>query len=212
VSRTRIKICGLTRVADAQLAVELGADALGFVFWPGSPRCVTPEQAGLIVAALPRFVTAVGVFVNQPLDQIRQIVHDVGLGAVQLHGDEPVDEWTATSCDTIKAVGVDDGFDATSFSNWPATVMPLLDVVDKEQRGGTGRSIDWTLAATAARTRRVMLAGGLTPDNVERAIDSVLPYAVDVSSGVEREPGTKDAARLRAFVAAVARADRGKTP
>lgn len=208
--RTRIKICGLTRLDDAQLAVDLGADAVGFVFWPGSPRCITPERAGLIVAALPRFVTAVGVFVNQPPDQIRRVVDEVGLGAVQLHGDEPVEEWTTMPCQTIKAVGIDETFDAALLTAWPGTVMPLLDVVDPLRRGGTGRPVDWTRAASAAAIRRVVLAGGLGPDTVERAIAIVAPYAVDVSSGVEREPGVKDANRLRAFVAAVARADGGR--
>ena len=209
MSRTRIKICGVTSIDDAQLAVDLGADAVGFVFWPASPRYITPERAGLIVATLPRFVTAVGVFVNQPPDQIRRVVDEVGLGAVQLHGEEPAEEWTTTPCQTIKAVGVDEAFDAASLMAWPNTVMPLLDVVDPEHRGGTGRSIDWGLAAAAAKTRRVMLAGGLRSDTVERAIDIVRPYAVDVSSGVEREPGVKDADRLEAFFAAVARADDG---
>jgi phosphoribosylanthranilate isomerase len=211
MKRTRIKICGITSIDDAQLAVDFGADAVGFVFWAGSPRCLTPERAGLIVATLPRFVTAVGVFVNQPPDQIRRVVDDVGLGAVQLHGDEPVDEWTSLPCQTIKAVGMDDAFDAASLTAWPGSVMPLLDVVDPERRGGTGRTIDWTRAAAAARTRRVVLAGGLRPDNVEEAIDLVAPYAVDVSSGVERQPGVKDPDRVRAFFAAVARADGWRT-
>ncbi|MCX6539386.1 MAG: phosphoribosylanthranilate isomerase [Acidobacteria bacterium] len=211
MSRTRIKICGLTSIDDAQLAVDLGADAVGFVFWPASKRYITPERAGVIVATLPRFVTAVGVFVNQPPDQIRRVVEEVGLGAVQLHGDEPAEEWTTMPCQTIKAVGVDAAFDAASLTAWPSTVMPLLDVFDPERRGGTGQSIDWTRAAAAANKRRVVLAGGLRPDNVERAIDIVAPYAVDVSSGVERQPGVKDADRLRAFFAAVARAAGGRT-
>ena len=211
MTRTRIKICGLTRIDDARLAVDLGADALGFVFWPASPRYLTPEQAGLIVAALPRFVTAVGVFVNQEPDQVRRVIDEVGLGAVQLHGDEPVEQWTSMPCQTLKAVGVDGAFDAASLRTWPGTVMPLLDVADPERRGGTGKSIDWTRAAEAATTRRVVLAGGLRPDTVERAIAIVAPYGVDVSSGVEREPGVKDADRLRALFAAVARADRGRT-
>ncbi len=211
MSRTRIKICGLTSIDDAQLAVDLGADALGFVFWPESPRFITPERAGLIVATLPRFVTAVGVFVNQSPDHVRRTVEEVGLGAVQLHGDEPADQWTTLPCQTIKAVGVDEAFDPASLTAWPSTILPLLDVIDPECRGGTGKSIDWTRAAAAARSRRVVLAGGLRPDNVERAIDVVAPFAVDVSSGVERKPGVKDGDRLRAFVAAVARADGGRT-
>jgi phosphoribosylanthranilate isomerase len=211
MSRTRIKICGVTSIDDAQLAVDLGADAVGFVFWPASPRYLAPDRAGLIVATLPPFVTAVGVFVNQRPEQIRAVVDDVGLGAVQLHGDEPAAEWTTGSCQTIKAVGVDQAFDASALEAWPTTVMPLLDVADPKRRGGTGQAIDWTRAASASRHRRIVLAGGLRPDTVEQAIEIVAPFAVDVSSGVEREPGVKDAYRLRAFVAAVARADGGRT-
>ena len=207
MKRTRIKICGITSIDDAQLAVDLGADAVGFVFWPGSPRCITPERAGLIAATLPRFVTAVGVFVNQPPDEIGRVIGEVGLGAVQLHGDEPVEQWTSMPCQTLKAIGIDHAFDGPSLTAWPSTVLPLLDVADPERRGGTGQAIDWTRAAAAARVRRVVLAGGLRPDNVEQAINIVGPYAVDVSSGVEREPGVKDADRVRAFFAAVARAD-----
>lgn len=210
MTRTRIKICGLTCIEDAQLAVDLGADAVGFVFWPSSPRYITPERAGVIMATLPRFVTAVGVFVNETPDQIGRMVHELGLGAVQLHGDEPVEAWSSAPCQTIKAVGVDATFDPETLAAWPSTVMPLLDVVDPDHRGGTGRSVDWTLAAAAARHRRVVLAGGLRSETVERAISIVAPYAVDVSSGVERTPGVKDANRMRAFFAAVARADSGR--
>ncbi|MCX6544735.1 MAG: phosphoribosylanthranilate isomerase [Acidobacteria bacterium] len=211
MSRTRIKICGMTNVEDAQLAVDLGADAVGFVFWPASPRYVTLEQAGLVAATLPRFVTAVGVFVNESPDRIRRVIDEVGLGAVQLHGDEPVEQWLSMPCHTLKAVGIDDRFDTASLAAWPSTVMPLLDVADPARRGGTGKAIDWTRAAAAARLRRIVLAGGLRPENVEQAIDTVAPYAVDVSSGVEREPGVKDAERMSAFVAAVARADARRT-
>lgn len=211
MTRTRIKICGLTGVDDAQLAVDLGADAVGFVFWPSSPRYITPERAGVVIATLPRFVTAVGVFVNEPPAQVRRIAAELGLGAVQLHGDEPVASWASTACQVIKAVGVDAAFDAASLASWPSTVMPLLDVADAERRGGTGRTVDWALAAAAARVRRVVLAGGLRPETVEQAIRRVAPYAVDVSSGVEREAGVKDPRRMRAFVEAVARADGGRT-
>ncbi|MEI6667942.1 MAG: phosphoribosylanthranilate isomerase [Acidobacteriota bacterium] len=211
MSRTRIKICGLTTREDAELAVDLGADAVGFVFWPGSPRAITPDRAADIVATLPRLVTAVGVFVNQPADQVGRIADHVKLGAVQLHGDESVEEWGAFRWPIIKAIGVDAGFDAASVRAWPDAVMPLLDAADPDRRGGTGRTIDWTLAAAVGVSRRVVLAGGLGPDNVEAAIDVVAPYAIDVSSGVEREPGVKDGYRMRALFAAVARADGGRT-
>lgn len=211
MTRTRVKICGLTRIDDAQLAVDLGADAVGFVFWPSSPRYIAPERAGIIIAALPRFVTPVGVFVDEQPDQIRRLIGELGLGAVQLHGDEPLSTWTSTPCQVIKSVGVDAAFDAGALASWPNSVMPLLDAADAVRRGGTGRTIDWDLAAAAARQRRVVLAGGLRPDTVEQAIDRVAPYAVDVSSGVERTPGVKDARRLQEFFEAVSRADSRRT-
>jgi phosphoribosylanthranilate isomerase len=210
MSRTRIKICGLTRAEDALFAAECGADALGFVFWQQSPRCVTPDQAAAIVAALPACVMAVGVFVDQPVDEVRRIVTAVGLGAVQLHGDESLEPWATMPCRLFKAVGVDEAFDASSLTAWPTKVTPVLDAADPVRRGGTGRTIDWHAAARASAMRRVMLAGGLTPETVEHAIGRVAPWAVDVSSGVEHGPGVKDHGRLAAFFAAVARADARK--
>jgi phosphoribosylanthranilate isomerase len=207
MTRTRVKVCGITRPEDARLAVELGADAVGFVFWAGSPRCVDPAAAAAIARVLPPFVTCVGVFVNQSLDDIRRVARAAGLGAVQLHGDEPADMWEQVPGACLKAVGVGDAFDVASLSGWPSAVLPLLDVDDPAKRGGTGRAVDWAVAAGAARVRPVVLAGGLRPDTVEDAIRRVRPYAVDTSSGVEREPGIKDAGRLRAFFEGVARAD-----
>jgi phosphoribosylanthranilate isomerase len=207
--RTRVKVCGITRQEDAWLAVELGADAVGFVFWPGSPRCVDPAKAAAIARGLPPFVTCVGVFVSQPLDDIRGVARAAGLGAIQLHGEEPAEMWAKVPGACIKAIGVGEAFDVASLSGWPVSVLPLLDVHDPARRGGTGRAVDWTVAAAAARVRPVVLAGGLRPENVEDAIQRVHPYAVDVSSGVEREPGIKDAVRLRAFFEGVARADAG---
>lgn len=208
--RTRIKVCGITRLEDARLATDLGADALGFVFWPGSPRHVNPEHAARIIRALPAFVTAVGVFVNQPLDEIRATAALARLGVIQLHGDEPAATWAGLPAPCIKAVAVDEAFDAAGIAAWPAPVVPLLDAHDSTRRGGTGRLIDWRLAAALAQLRPVVLAGGLGPENIQDAIAQVGPYAVDVSSGVEREPGVKDAARLRAFVEGVATADARK--
>jgi phosphoribosylanthranilate isomerase len=210
--RTRIKVCGITRLEDARCAAELGVDALGFVFWPGSPRCVSPTEAASIAAALPPFIATVGVFVDQPLDEIRSIAGGVGLDAIQLHGDEPPLVWASMPAPCIKAIGVDDGFDAAAVAAWPAAVMPLLDAHDPARRGGTGRAIDWSRAAMLSRMRRIVLAGGLDASNVRGAIAQVRPYAVDVSSGVEHEPGTKSRDRLRAFVEAVAAADAVKGP
>lgn len=208
--RTRIKICGITRLADAELASAAGVDALGFVFWPASPRAIDAETARIIVRALPPFVTPVGVFVNHPADEINAVVSRVGLAMVQLHGDEPVEHWGRISVPVTKALGLSDVGAVDAFADWPASVMPLLDVADSERRGGTGRTIDWRRAAAVAAHRRVMLAGGLRPDNVEEAVRTVRPYAVDISSGVERVPGVKDEALIRVLVAAVSRADASK--
>jgi phosphoribosylanthranilate isomerase len=210
--RTRIKVCGITRLEDAQRAADLGVDALGFVFWPGSPRCVSPRQAAAIAAALPPLVATVGVFVNQPLSDIRAIANEVGLHAVQLHGDEAHGMWTSVPGRCIKAVGVGPGFDAAAVAAWPARVWPLLDAHDPDRRGGTGRVVDWDFAAELSRLRPIILAGGLHPSNIREAIVKVRPFAVDVSSGVEREPGIKDPDRLRTFVEGVAAADGAQVP
>jgi phosphoribosylanthranilate isomerase len=210
--RTRIKVCGITRLDDARRAADLGVDALGFVFWRGSPRCVPPIEAASIAAALPPFVARVGVFVDQPLEEMRSIAALVGLDAIQLHGDEPPALWAGVPGRCIKAVGVDVGFDAEAVAAWPAAVLPLLDARDPDRRGGTGRTIDWSRAALLSRARRVILAGGLDASNVGEAIAQVRPYAVDVSSGVERAPGIKDPDRLRAFVGSVAAADARRVP
>jgi phosphoribosylanthranilate isomerase len=210
--RTRIKVCGITRLEDARCAVELGVDALGFVFWPGSPRLVSPQQAAAIAAAVPPFVATVGVFVNQPIDDIRAVAAGVGLTAIQLHGDEPSDTWSRVPGRCIKAVGVGGAFDAAEVAAWPLNVWPLLDAHDPERRGGTGRAVDWGVAAEVSRVRRIILAGGLDASNIGGAIARVRPFAVDVSSGVEREPGIKDPDRIRAFVESVAAADAAQVP
>jgi len=210
--RTRIKVCGITRLDDARCAVELGVDALGFVFWPGSPRRVSAAQAAAIAAALPPFVAAVGVFVNQPLDEIAAVASAAGLTAIQLHGDEAPEIWARVPGRCIRAIGVGAGFDGAALAAWPAGVWPLLDADDPARRGGTGRVVDWDAAARAARTRRVILAGGLDASNIFEAITRVRPFAVDVSSGVETRPGVKDADRLRAFVEGVAAADAAPLP
>ena len=201
---TRIKICGITRVEDATLAADLGAAAIGFVFWPRSPRFVEPARAAAIAAAVPRSVVCVGVFVDQPLDEMQAIAAQVPLGAVQLHGTETPPIAAALMQPVIKAVAVTEGFEPSSVDVWPSAVTVLLDAHDPVKRGGTGRTIDWSLAARTAERRPVMLSGGLNPDNVRAAVETVRPYAVDVSSGVESAPGIKDPAKLRALFAACA--------
>jgi phosphoribosylanthranilate isomerase len=194
-----VKICGMTRVEDAMAAVDAGAGAIGFIFWPASPRFIDPHRARKIAAMLPPFVTAVGVFVNQPLDYVNGVSSLVRLGAVQLHGDETPAFAAAVTSPVIKAMSLGAG----DVQAWPAEVRLLLDVHDPVVRGGTGRTIDWTAAADVAAQRRILLAGGLTPDNVADAVARVRPFGIDVSSGVERAPGIKDHRRLQALFEAV---------
>ena len=205
--RPRVKICGIRRLEDAQLASELGADAIGFVFWPGSPRFIDPRQARDIVSRLPPFVTPVGVFVNEPPDHVLAIAEVVKLGTVQLHGEESLAPYERSAFRFVKALAVTAAFQPESaLSTIPAHVTVLLDAHDPVRRGGTGRPIDWRAAAAAARIRPVVLSGGLNAENVAEAIARVDPYAVDVSSGVELAPGSKDAAALRRFFDAVEQA------
>jgi len=196
---TRVKICGITRERDALLAAELGATAIGLVFWPGSPRYIDADRARDIVRALPPHVTPVGVFVDQPIEHVRGVSESAGLGAVQLHGGEPVPYALGLMQPVIKAVPVDGGFEARTLDTWPPEITVLLDAHDPTRRGGTGQLIDWTLAAAAAARRPVFLSGGLTPDNIAAAVAQVRPYGVDLSSGVEAAPGIKSEARLRAL-------------
>ena len=200
---TRIKICGVTRAEDARLAVELGAFAVGMIFWPRSPRHVSADLARTIVAALPPDVETVGVFVNQSVDEVRELARAAGVTTVQLHGDEDVDEYQMNGRKMIKAVALRDAADVGHATGLSSSILPLLDVHDPVRRGGTGRTIDWTLAAEVAAARPVVLSGGLHAGNVVEAIRIVRPYAIDVSSGVEEAPGRKDPAKLRSLFAAV---------
>jgi phosphoribosylanthranilate isomerase len=197
-----VKICGITRAEDALAAVAAGAGAIGFVFWPGSPRFIDPFRARTIVRALPPFITAVGVFVNQPLEYVNGVASLVRLGAVQLHGDETTGFASAIAAPIIKAIPLAAAGEA-AIAEWPMATTLLLDVHDPVKRGGTGRTIDWTAAAAVAARRHVLLAGGLTPDNVADAAARVRPFGIDVSSGVERAPGIKDHQRLRALFEAL---------
>jgi phosphoribosylanthranilate isomerase len=199
----RVKVCGVRRLEDAMLAVELGASAVGFVFWPRSPRVVTPEQVREITRRLPPFVSAVGVFVNQPRQEVFDVAARAGLTTVQLHGDEDASEYSGSSVAVIKALPVGRGFTMAAVDGVPEDVAVLLDAHDPVRRGGTGRTIEWTVASAAARRRPIVLSGGLTPDNVQTAIREVRPYAIDVSSGVESSPGVKDRTKLRALFAAL---------
>lgn len=201
----RVKVCGVRRVEDALLAAELGAWAVGFVFWPGSPRFIDPYRARRISAALPPWLVPVGVFVDQPIEYISGVASLVRLGAVQLHGNESTDMVERLQHRVIKSVPVGADFDISAIEAVPVRATVLLDAHDPEQRGGTGRTVDWTHAAAAARRRPVLLAGGLHPENVRSAVDTVRPFGIDVSSGVEESPGIKDHGRLRALFAALDR-------
>ncbi len=194
-----VKICGVTRPDDAQLAAELGASAVGMIFWPGSPRAVDLPRGRDIVAAVPPFVTTVGVFVDQPIEDVAGIANDVGLGAIQLHGTEDAGAYVSAGRRLIKAVPIHDASNERDADAVPASATVLLDAHDPVKRGGTGRPIDWTIAAAIARRRPIILSGGLTADNVAAAVRAVKPYAVDVASGVESSPGRKDPAKLRGF-------------
>jgi phosphoribosylanthranilate isomerase len=200
----RVKVCGITTAEDAELAARLGAAAIGMILWPSSPRAVDVARARDIARALPAFLVRVGIFVNQPPEDVTAMADEIGLDAIQLHGDEdPLSYSTEWRGRIIKAVAVKDGSAEAFAGAVPSTATVLLDAHDPVKRGGTGLPVDWTVAAAVARKRPVILSGGLTPDNVRTAIAAVAPYAVDVSSGVETSPGRKDPAKLRAFFAAV---------
>jgi phosphoribosylanthranilate isomerase len=203
----RVKICGVTRPEDARLAAELGASAIGIVLWPGSPRYVESATARQIVASLPPFVSAVGVFVNQH-EAAERVAREIGLMVVQFHGDEPPGSYRTFPLRVIKSVTVRDASARAVAAAVPASATVLLDAHDRVKRGGTGRQIDWSIAAMIARERPVVLSGGLTDANVAEAVAAVRPYAIDVSSGVESSPGRKDPAKLRALFAVLRAADR----
>lgn len=219
MAHTRVKICGLTDPTEARHIAELGADAIGLVF-ADSSRKVDPRQARQVTAALPAFVTVVGVFVDTSPEEINHIAEDVGLDLIQLHGRESPDMAASLNRPCIKAIRVRDASFVETVSQWvePAAAQGyvrgiLLDAYDPRARGGTGRTFNWQLLNDARRDGRlgadvpVILAGGLGPGNAADAIHAVHPYGLDVSSGVESSPGRKDLAAVEAFLAAVRQAD-----
>jgi phosphoribosylanthranilate isomerase len=200
----KVKICGITNIEDARLAVALGADMLGFNFYEQSPRYISPQEARRVIGDLPKETENVGVFVNMEESRVVEFVDLLGLHAVQLHGDENNDFVshlrTETDAKVIKAIRVGPGFQARSIANYETDSI-LLDAYTKGQYGGTGERFEWSIAADAVGfVPELILAGGLTPDNVAEAVRSVRPYAVDVASGVESAPGKKDPAKLEAFI------------
>ena len=210
----RVKICGITRLEDARMAIELGAYALGFNFYEKSERCLSPADAWNILRKLPAMVSTVGVFVNWDDLSVIALAQSLRLSAVQLHGDES--ELIAARCARVfpvtKAFRTDNKFSLGELHRYSSACSFLLDAAPpsagSSTYGGTGQLANWKLAANAARKFPVILAGGLNSENVGEAIVAVRPYAVDVASGVESRPGKKDPAKLRAFFAEVARASR----
>jgi phosphoribosylanthranilate isomerase len=204
----RVKICGLTSLGDAQHAVDHGAWALGMIFWPGSKRACAPDEAARITGSLRRHAETVGVFVDQPLDEVVAHVEQLRLSMVQLHGGEgpayAEEVARRTGAKVIKALRIRTGQDVVRTGMFRFVDLHLLDTYVEGEPGGTGRSFDWSLAAERhfADTIPLVLSGGLTPENVAEAVEQVAPYAVDVASGVEAAPGVKDPEKVAAFLAA----------
>ena len=197
----KVKICGITNLEDAIMAVEAGADALGFVFFQGSARFISPAQAAALICRLPPFVQTVGLFVNEELATVNAVADQCRLDIVQLHGEESPDYCHAIRRRIIKAFRVKDAASLDTISDYRVAAC-LLDAWSPAAYGGTGTTFNWEIAAHAAASRPIILAGGLTPENVVEAIISVKPYAVDVSSGVEIAPGKKDAGLVSRFIRA----------
>ena len=199
MTRPRIKICGVTRAEDALLAVQLGADALGFVLWDGSPRAVRARVAAVIRERLPPYVTRVGVVVNMSPSEVSTLAKVGRFDAIQLHGDEDLDRYAALEPRLVRSVALETSADVQRALDLPPAVTVIVDAADRQKKGGTGHRANWSLAAELARIRPVILAGGLTPSNVREAIEQVSPWAVDVSSGVEASPGVKDPRLMESF-------------
>jgi phosphoribosylanthranilate isomerase len=208
---TRVKICGVTRTEDAALAVELGAWAVGTIFYAGSPRACDPAVAEAIGAELKRKAALAGVFVNAPLDEVAQLADRCGLTILQLHGDEgPAycrEAARRTGCRVMKAIAVKDAASLRRLRAFREVDLHLLDAHSPDLRGGSGRTFDWELAARHEGPIPLVLSGGIDPDNVGPAIAAVGPYAVDSASGTEASPGVKDPARVKALIAAARAAD-----
>jgi phosphoribosylanthranilate isomerase len=203
----KIKICGITNLDDAMAAAEYGADALGFNFYKKSPRYIEPEKAAEIIYQLPPFVLPVGVFVNEHEKRVREIQSLTGIQVLQFHGDESPEFCERFESRVIKAFQVKDKESFHSLAHYKVGAF-LLDSYKDGLKGGTGVTFNWHLAVVAKSFGRIILAGGLNPDNVVEAAKLVQPYAVDVAGGVEKEKGIKDHAKLKKFIVEVRRASR----
>jgi phosphoribosylanthranilate isomerase len=199
---TFIKICGITNIDDARAAIDAGADALGFNFYPPSPRYISPEDARELIEQLPDSVLTVGVFVNEGMESLKNIAARAGIAAVQLHGDESprYSRELAASYEVIKVLAVAGDFNPQVAQAYEVQAI-MLDTRHKTLRGGTGRAFDWSVASQVNQlVPKLFLAGGLSPENIEEAIELVRPFAVDACSALEDSPGRKNRQRMRAFV------------
>lgn len=194
-----VKICGITNPEDALHAVRSKADAVGFIFYERSDRYVTPQGAAEIVKQLPEFVSKVGVFVEADPKYVHEVVSKVNLSAVQLYGNEGADDLIGYERSVIKVFRVRPGFDVEVMRNYVVDAF-LLDAYVEAKYGGTGKKFDWNVAVKAKEYGKIILSGGLNPENIEEAVRFVQPYGVDVSSGVEKEPGIKDPVKVREFI------------
>ena len=199
----KVKICGITNLADGMAATEAGADALGFVFYDQSPRAISVEAAAAFIRQLPPFVLKVGVFVNAPEDLVMRAIRECDLNLLQFHGDEPPEYCLRFGLMSMKAFRIRDAASLQALLDYHTDAW-LLNACVQDKLGGTGETFNWDLALQARDWGRpIFLAGGLTAENVAEAVRRARPYAVDVSSGVEAAPGTKDHAKVRAFIQAV---------
>jgi phosphoribosylanthranilate isomerase len=204
---TYVKICGITRLEDARYAVQVGFNALGFIFYPASPRFITPEKACAIIAELPPFISTVGVFVNEDPEKVKEVCAYCKLSLVQLHGDERPDYCAKMPVRVIKAFGVDPHFNFNALAPYLQGNVAafLLDRHSPELIGGTGQVFDWKLVKKAKEYGRVILAGGITPFNVESALAEAEPFGIDVNSGVEILPGEKNRVKMKELLEKVRR-------
>ncbi len=201
----RVKICGITSWADAKLCIDAGAHALGFNFFPPSPRCISPAEAWDMIRRLPPYVESWGVFVDWKPSAMLALARAIHLTGLQLHGNEPASDVTslAKHAPVVKAFAVKDGFKPESLRRYRAASAILLEGFRRGFHGGSGAMMDWEIARRAGAVARVVLAGGLTPENVAEAIRTAQPYAVDVATGLEVKVAKKDPARVKAFMRAV---------
>jgi phosphoribosylanthranilate isomerase len=202
ISDIKIKICGITNMKDARAASDSGADALGFIFYKDSKRYVAPETAKDIISGLPPFIAKVGVFVNSDLDEILAIKDKTGINVAQLHGDETPEFCMSVPFKVIKVIRIHDKSDIDQLAQYSDQDI-LFDTYSNIEYGGTGESFNWEILKDLSLSKHIILSGGLNPDNVLDAVKVVRPYAVDVSSGVESEPGKKDHKKIKKFIEAI---------